>query len=76
MFTFFCIAVVWIAGSIIICLITLDVSAYFFPPKIRIVLRPDKIFTAIMLMPEATIYEYNRFVFGQDDIRPAREPAE
>lgn len=54
---------------LIICLITLDVSVYFLPPKIRIVLRPDKVFTAIMLMPEATVYKHNRFVFWQDDIR-------
>ena len=49
--------------------IALNVGAYFLFPKFRIVLRPHKIVTTLMPMPETTVYKDHRLIFGKNNIR-------
>ena len=48
--------------------IALNVGAYFLFPKFRIILRPHKIVTTFMPMPETTVYKDHSLIFGKNNI--------
>lgn len=55
--------------------IALYVGAYFLFPKFRIVLRPHKIVTTLMPMPETTVYKDHSLIFGKNNIRFSWKPS-
>ena len=55
--------------------IALNVGAYFLFPKFRIVLWPHKIVTALMPVPETTVYKDHSLIFGKNNIRFSWKPS-
>lgn len=52
----------------IVLIVTINIAKDFFFPECSIALGPDKVFAAVVTMPEAAVHKYNCFVFRQHNV--------